>query len=300
MFQKAPPTEAFRVAAAFWAAALFWGTSFLWIKLGLKDWNPVALVAYRLAIASVFFAVALYFTNTRIKVKYKDVRLILLIALLNPYVPFLLITWAEKSIETGVASILNATVPLFTLVIAGLFLPQEKPTWRTVWGTLVGFIGVAILFSDQGLQTQGVVIGGLSGKLAVLLAALCYSVGGVILRRNTPEISPFFLAALMNAVACVYVWVHGFFTGQLAQPPSLINWLAVLWLGAFGSFAAYSCAMYVMVKRGAMQTALINFAYPLLGLFLGIVFLGEPFQWKLIAGAVLILGGILAVQKRGN
>lgn len=298
MVRKIGGTDAFKVGVAFWLAALFWGTSFLWIKLGLEGWNPVSLVAFRLLIGSIFFAAALLLTGTRIRLDRKNFALVFLIAVLNPYVPFLLISWAEQSVETGMTSILNATVPLFTLVIAVFFLPNERPTWRTFWGTLIGFMGIAVLFGGQIGEVAVSPGSSLIGKLAVLLATLCYAMGGILVRRRDLGLPPLALAALLNLFACICVWVQALATGQLVFPPAQINGLAILWLGAFGSFAAYSCMMYVMLKRGAMHAALINFAYPLLGLLLGIVFLGEPFQWRLVIGAVLILGGILTVQRR--
>lgn len=227
---------------------------------------------------------------------------------MNPFLPFLLISWAEVRIETGVTSILNATVPLFTLGFAPIFLPDERPTWRTFLGTFIGFIGVAILFGGQmdgadlrvgesAVQATGVLSEGMIGRLAVLLACGLYSFSSVLLRRFSPHIPPLAQAAMLNFGAWVYVCSYGTFSGQLSLPPASINWIATLWLGALGSFAAYTFGMYVMAKRGATQLGLINFAYPLFGMLLGIIFLGEAFDARLLYGGCLILGGIALVQK---
>lgn len=289
--------SSWKVWAAFWLAALFWGTSFLWIKLGLENWDPVSLVAFRLLFASGLFVVALVVTKTKIRIPRNRWWVLPLVALLNPYIPFLLISWAEVRIDSGVASILNATVPLFTLVLAPFFLPEEKPTWKTFLGTCVGFIGVLILFSGQ----MGKAIGGdsvLMGELAVLLAAAIYGVATILLRRLSPKTSPLGQAAILNGMACLFVWIQALTFGEFHVPPMAINWIAVVWLGALGSFAAYTLAMYVLHQKGAMQVTLINFAYPMLGLFLGILFLGEAFQIRLLVGGILILGGIALVQRR--
>lgn len=286
-----------KVWVAFWLAALFWGTSFLWIKLGLDQWDPVSLVAFRLLFASCLFAAALVITKTRIRIPRERWWVLPLVALLNPYIPFLLISWAEVRIDSGVASILNATVPLFTLVLAPFFLPEERPNWKTFLGTCVGFIGVLILFSGQ----MDKAIGGnsvLIGELAVLLAAALYGVATILLRRLGPKTSPLGQAAILNGTACLFVWIQALTFGEFHAPPLMINWIAVIWLGALGSFAAYTLAMYVLHQKGAMQVTLINFAYPLLGLVLGILFLGEAFQIRLVVGGLLILGGIALVQRR--
>src|SRR5690606_23011893 len=217
-------------------------------------------------------------------------------ALFNPYLPFLLISWAEVSIDSGTASILNATVPLFTLVLSPFFLPQEKPTWRSIVGTLIGFVGVMVLFWRPG-AFEGARVG-LMGELAVLLAALLYGISTIFLRKYSPKVSPLAQSAMLNALACLFVWIQVLTTGNLSLPPLPMNWVAVLWLGALGSFAAYTLAMYVLAARGALQTTLINFAYPMLGLFLGILFLNEAFQPRLLIGGLLILGGIALVQRK--
>ncbi len=242
--------------------------------------------------ASTLFGIVLLVTRPRIRVPRDRWWVFPVVALMNPFLPFLLISWAEVRIETGVTSILNATVPLFTLAFAPLLLPDEKPTWRTLAGTTLGFLGIAILFSGQVKGNFLHSSEGLVGQFAVLVACFLYSVSAVILRRFSPQAGPMVQAALLNGLACVFVWIQAISTGVLALPPAQINWIAIMWLGRFGSFGAYSLGMYVMHKRGATQLSLINFAYPLLGMFLGILFLGEAFSLRLLLGGLLILGGI--------
>ncbi len=281
-----------RVWVAFWLAAAFWGTSFLWIKLGVENWDPLSLVAYRLSVACAFFGA--YLAVTRPKFHWNPRRLWVLpvVAFLNPYLPFLLITWAEVHIESGVASILNATVPLFMLGLTPLFLPSEKPTLTTFLGISIGFLGVALLFYNPAASVSV----SYAGYGAVLLASFLYAISAILMRRYPMDVPPTVQAAAMNGTACVFVWAHALVSGATRAPSTSVELVSVLWLGAFGSFAAYSCAMYVLHKRGAVQTTLINFAYPLIGLCLGILFLGEAFQWRLVFGGALILGGIGLVQ----
>lgn len=282
----------FRVWVAFWLAAAFWGTSFLWIKLGVENWDPLSLVAYRLAVACGFFGAYLAITRPKFKFNRRRLWVLPVVAFLNPYFPFLLITWAEVHIESGVASILNATVPLFMLGLTPLFLPSEKPTLTTFLGISIGFLGVALLFYNPG-ATAGT---SYLGYGAVLLASFLYAISAILMRRYPLDVPSTVQAAAMNGTACVFVWMHAWVSGATTAPSTAVQLGSVVWLGAFGSFAAYSCAMYVLHNRGAVQTTLINFAYPLIGLCLGILFLGESFQWRLVIGGALILGGIGLVQ----
>lgn len=296
MSMLAAPAHPWKIWVAFWSAALFWGTSFLWIKLGLENWNPVSLVCLRLLMASALFAAALWATGTRIRLSAKQWAVLVVVALLNPGLPFILISWAEVSIESGVASILNATVPLFLLILAPLFLPEEKPGVRTFVGIMIGFFGVAVLFSANlgaGIAGSREVI---VGEIAVLAASLFYAASTVILRRTHPPLTPLAQAAVMNGIACLVLWAYALLSGEWQSPPAGLSWVASVWLGVLGSFCAYTAAMYVLEKRGATQVALINFAYPLLGLGLGMLFLGEPFSWRLVIGGLLIISGIGLVK----
>lgn len=290
-----PPlsTEAnWKIPASFWLAALFWGTSFLWIKIGLENWDPVSLVTFRLGVASLFFAATLLASRQKFRVFLPGSWILPLVAFLNPYVPFLLISWAEQSIDTGMAAVLNATVPLFTLLLAPLFLPDEKPTWQTTLGALIGFSGIVILFGVPRLE----MLSEMKGQFAVILACLCYALSTILLRRYGPNQPAIVQAALINVLALAWVFAHGLLIGGLKMPPGSWNWMAVGWLGALGSFAAYSLAMYVFVRRGATYMSFTNLAYPLLGVLLGIVVLGEPFEWRIVGGGTLVIGGIALVQ----
>jgi drug/metabolite transporter (DMT)-like permease len=281
-----------RVWTAFWLAALFWGTSFLWIKIGLEAWEPVSLVALRLTFASGLFAAFLLFRKPRVVLVKRHLWVVPVVAFLNPYVPFLLITWAETRIESGMASILNATVPLFMLVLTPLFLREERPNWLTFLGTSIGFMGVAILFGNPFTQVSLAEAEHLKGLLAVLLASFLYAISAVLMKRFPLGVPALVQAALMNFTACLFVWLHVLLSSGWAPPSQTHHWASALWLGAFGSFGAYTLAMYVMEKRGAFQTTLINFAYPLLGMCLGCLFLKEPFHSELLIGGLLIISGI--------
>ncbi len=291
-----PSVTTLKIGLAFWGAALCWATSFLWIKIGLQDWNPISLVAARLTTASVLFAVFLTVVGKPFRPTKRELVVFAIVAFFNPYLPFLLISWGEQYISSGMASILNATVPLFMLVVAPILLPDEKPTLRTFLGIVVGFSGVAILFGDPRPASDSAPGFYLAGVLAVIVASLSYALATAFLRRFRFTTPPLYQAALMNGFACAFILVHGFASGSLIAPPLPSSWVAFLWLGTLGSFLAYTLAMYVLVHRGATLVSLTNFAYPLLGLFLGVIFLGEPFSWRILAGGLLILAGIGIVR----
>src|SRR5262245_36753659 len=132
---------------AFIAAGLFWGTSFLWIKIALEEVGPVTLVAFRLLFGVIGLAVVMKIASKKFPCDLTTLKNLFIMSLLNPCVPFMLISWGETRIDSSLASILNGTVPLFTIVIAHLFLQDEKISLSKVLGLVVGFLGVVILVS---------------------------------------------------------------------------------------------------------------------------------------------------------
>ena len=124
-----------------------WGSSFLWIKIALQEVGPITLVVFRAGFATLgLLVVALV---TRPKIRKEDIWILAVLAFFNVTVPFVLISWSETHISSGMASILNSTVPLFTILIAPVVLAEERLTGRRIVGLLVGFAGVIVLMSNQ-------------------------------------------------------------------------------------------------------------------------------------------------------
>src|SRR4051812_12325820 len=139
---------------------VIWSASFLWIKIALAEIGPLTLVAYRVGFGLLTGLAVAVILRIRIPRDWKTWRVFIVLGILNVAIPFFLITWGEQTIDSAVASILNATVPLFTIVIAHFFLHDDKMTVPRVAGLLIGFAGVAILLSqDFDPQAHNSIIG---------------------------------------------------------------------------------------------------------------------------------------------
>jgi drug/metabolite transporter (DMT)-like permease len=158
---------------AFLLLGLVWGSSFLWIKLALTELGPFTLVAFRLLFGAFGMAIVLWFRRPPFPRDTKTLSLLALMGLTNTALPFTLISWGQTSIDSGVASILNSTTPLFTLVIAHFFLEDERMNLPRAIGLLVGFIGILLLFSRdvgaEGFRSS------VLGQAAVVAAAISYA-----------------------------------------------------------------------------------------------------------------------------
>lgn len=271
-----------------------WSASFLWIKIALAEVGPVTLVAYR-----VFFGlltglgVALIW-RVPLPRSAATWKVFGLLGLTNIALPFFLITWGEQSIDSAVASILNATVPVFTVIIAHFFLADDRMTTPKVLGVLVGFAGVAILFSEDLGAGSGA---SLWGQAAVIVASLSYSISYVYARRNTQDVRGEIRGALPLVSGTLVMGTLAPLSEVPFKIPSLpITWIALLWLGVLGSGLALIMQYYLVHEIGPTRATLVTYIFPLGGVLLGVIFLGEHLSWQLVTGVVLIISSIAVVN----
>ncbi len=293
---------------AFALLGLIWGSSFLWIKVGqgepLAGWftpagatafHPFLLVTFRLLFGLAGMLGILAWRRPALP---RDPRLLaafLFMGVFNTALPFVLITWGETRIESGLTSVLNATVPLFTIVIAHFTLHDEKITAPRLTGLATGFVGVVVLVSRD--FQPGALTGNLVGQLAVIAAAVSYAVALTFARkylRNQPPVVQTFMVLLC---ADAVMWLVTPLAEQpLVWPTSGVAWFAVAWLGVLGSCVAYLLFFYLNNAWGPTRASLVTYTFPAIGLLLGGVFLGEALDWRLLAGSVLVVAGILVVN----
>lgn len=282
---------------AFLALVLLWGSSFLWIRIALDEVSPVTLVAFRLFFGAVGLLAAYLIMRPPLPTDTKIIWLIVLLGLINNAIPFLLISWGQQFIDSGVASVLNASVPLFTLVIAHFFLEDERINLQRSIGVIIGFVGILVLFS-KGLGPNAVG-NGVIGQLAVIVASAFYAGSTVLVRKEIRGVSPIVQALIMVVIADLIVWP---LVPLLASPivwPSLpITWIALIFLGLLGSCLAYLLFFYLINETGATKTTMVTYAIPVVAVVLGIVVRGEALTWQLAAGGLLILVGIAIVNNR--
>ena len=188
----------------FWGLGLIWGSSFLLIKIAVDELGPLPLVSVRIGLAAVLMGLFLWLTHRRWPQTRRERIALLYVGVMNTAVPFTLITWGEQDIDSGLATVLNATVPLFTLVFAHIGLADERITPQKVLGLLTGFAGVAILASRDADSTSP---NALPGQVAVLVASASYATSSVVIRRYLRGVDPFVIAggSLMIGAAVVVV-----------------------------------------------------------------------------------------------
>jgi len=280
---------------AFALLGCIWGSSFLWIKIAVREVDPFTLVGWRLLFGLLGMIVVVGLRRPAFPRDRRTWIFMAILGITNTALPFVLISWGEKTIDSAVASILNSTVPLFTLVIAHLFLHDDRISLPKVVGLLTGFGGILVLLLRDLLPGgQGIT---LLGQAAVVLGAIAYAGSSVFARRTMREVSPMVQAFVPMVAADASVWAVATQAGSPGRLPVIpLTWVALLWLGLLGSCTAYLLYYHLLHSVGATRTTMVTYVFPVVGVALGVLFLGEQADWHLLVGALLVVSGIGVVN----
>jgi drug/metabolite transporter (DMT)-like permease len=211
-------------------------------------------------------------------------------------IPFVLITWAERSVDSTIAATITSAVPLFVIAFAAFALRDEPITPNKLVGVAVGLAGVAILVGFDPAALAG---GSLAAELALVGATASYAIGGVYARRMVHGLRPMIPAMFQVLFALVMVTVLAFaFERPLEAPITPETLFAVAWLGLLGSGLAYLVFFRLLRAWGATRTSLVAYLLPIVGIALGALVLREAVDLRLLAGTALIIGGIGVVNSR--
>ena len=268
-----------------------WGASFLFIKIGVQEMAPETLVMLRLVIAAIVLLGVLYARGLRLPMNWRTWVDFLFLGVVGLIFPYLLITWSEQTISSGMAAILNATTPLSSVLIAYFWTREERLTGLRLLGLALGFAGVivAIGIADLDLARTDT-----RAQLAVLVAAACYALTGIYARRafrGVPALIP--ATGQMLAGALLITPYALLVRGIPAQMPSATALGAVVVLAVFGTALAYILLYWLMERIGATRSSMITYLLPPFALAYGALFLGEPIAVNALLGLVLVVFGIL-------
>jgi drug/metabolite transporter (DMT)-like permease len=266
-----------------------WSSSFMWIKIAVQEVGPLTLVAFRALFGLIFGVVVIFFQRAKWPRTFKAWLPLLIVGLTNVAIPFFLISWGEKSIDSAVASILDATVPLFTILMAHFLLKDDKMTIPKVLGLVIGFVGIVVLMSkDIGASSSS-----LLGQLAVVVASIFYAGSAVYVRKTTEDVPGIVRSAGPLVSASLTMWLATLlFESPVKIPQVGITWVALLFLGVLGSGLAFVLAYYLIHEIGPTRTTLVTYLFPLGGVLLGVLILHEQLTWQIILGAVLIIASL--------
>jgi drug/metabolite transporter (DMT)-like permease len=271
----------------FVTVALLWGASFMFIKIAVRELAPATLILGRLGVAALTLALIvplLVGRRTIVEQVRANAGWLTIVGLVNMAIPFWLLSWGETRIDSGLASIIQAAVPIFNAVIAFGFFREVRVTGLRLLGVGIGFVGVALLV---GAQPQGKAV----GALAVVGMALCYAVGQLLAARHLSHLSPPVVTLATISVSTLAALPFG-----IAQAPHHVpHWKtigAILALGVPLTAIAFLLFYAMIAGAGAAFASLVTYVVPPIALAYGAIFLGERFGAAAIGGLALILAGV--------
>ena len=280
------------------ALSILWGGSFFFVEVALEAIPPLSLVAYRVIIAAIFLWIFVLASKRAVPASWRVWMAFAIMGLLNNVIPFTLIVWGQTQIASGLASILNATTPIFTVVVAGLLLPDERATKLKIAGVIAGFVGVVVLigptvFSDLGLAVYA--------QLAVLAAAVSYAFAGVFGRRfNAMKVDPVVVAAGQVTASAIFLMPMAMLVdGNQSlgrMEPDILG--SVLGLAILSTSLAYVLYFRLLSSAGATNLLLVTFLIPVTAIVLGVGVLGEKLGLNHVAGMTIIGLALTAIDGR--
>jgi drug/metabolite transporter (DMT)-like permease len=291
-----------RMSTADWGIimllSLLWGGAFFMIELGLRGFPPITLVFLRMALAVPPMLLILKYIGHKLPTDRKSWQQLFALGTINAALPFILFFWGQTQIDSGLASVLNATTPLWGVVTAHFLTRDEKATPARIIGVLLGIMGIIVMVGTEAL---GGITGSVLAQVACLAATLSYAFAAIYGRTlSQSTMSPMVVATGQVITAAILMLPVALIADQpwTLAPPGWNAWAGAIGLAIPSTAIAYFFYFRLIDRAGASNAMLVAFIMPVVAIILGVVALGETVELKEAAGAVLIALGLLAIDGR--
>jgi drug/metabolite transporter (DMT)-like permease len=278
--------------------SLLWGSSFIFNDVAVRELPTLTVVVTRVVLAAVILLALTRLVGISIPADWRIWRALFILGLINNALPFCLIVWGQTHIAAGLASILNATTPLFGVVIAHYFTGDEKLTGGRIAGVITGFAGVAVMIGADALQSLGVNV---LAQISILMGTFCYAVGTIYARRfRELGLSPMATASGQVTASSLLLIPVMLIVDQpwTLAAPSMQTVLALIGVAVLSTVLAFIIYFRILSTAGATNLMLVTFLIPVSAIILGILLLGETLHPKQIAGMLMIGAGLALIDGR--
>ncbi|MCA1602145.1 MAG: EamA family transporter [Acidobacteria bacterium] len=274
-----------------------WGSTWLFIKLGLNDLPPLTFAGIRFVIAALILFALIAVRRDPFPRNRRDLMLLAVTGVLSFTLNYGLVFWGEQYISSGLAALLQSTLPAFGLIIAHFYLPRERMTLPRMAGALLGVVGVGVIFSNQ-LQVSGP--RALWGSAALVVSAFCVAYANVLVKAYGLNLQPAVLAAGQMLFGLVPLFLIGI---PLEGNPLKFNWtpmawISMLYLAIVGTVVAFLLYYWLIHNMDVTKTMLIALVTPVVAVVLGMLVLKEELHWRTLVGGVMIMAGIALIVVR--
>ncbi len=275
--------------------SVLWGATFFFIAVANPQVPPFTLVLARVGIAALVLVPFVFLLGRRLPTAFAGWQPFIVLAIINNVIPFTLMVYGQQRIASGLAAVLNATTPLFTLIVARLFADEQLTTSK-VLGVLLGIAGVALLMAPELFTTNA---SSMIGMLCILGAALSYALSALWMRRLR-HIPPLVSSAAQLSCSTIMLLpvAVAFDRSWMLPAPSIPVMLAVLGLAVLSTALAYIVFFRISATAGPSNVMLVTLLIPVTATALGVLFLGETLSINQVAGALVIASGLIVIDGR--
>lgn len=275
--------------------AILWGGSFFFIGVTVREMTPLTIVLCRVAIAATVLLIVVHARGERMPKSPSVWGVFFVMGALNNLIPFSLIIWSQTHIESSLASILNATTPIFSVILTHFLTREERMTGNRIAGVLIGWLGVTVLIGVDALRDFG--IDALS-RIAVLGASLSYACAAIFGRRFRGMSVRVVAAGMLMSSTIMMAPLALLIERPWHLSPGYITLLALFALATISSALAYLIYFHVLAVSGPTNILLVTFLVPITAILLGYLVLGERLGWNAFAGMGMVFLGLMAIDGR--
>jgi drug/metabolite transporter (DMT)-like permease len=270
---------------------LIWGTTWIFIKVGLADLPPISFAGIRFVIASVVLLLVIYWEKIELPKSRRLWTIIIISGILQFFFNYGLLFWGEQHISSGLAAVLQATIPAFGLILARVYVPEEKITLLKIASIVFGISGVAVIFKEQ-LQLGGML--SLLGSLAVVVGAFMAAYASVLTKVFGRDTHPASLVFGQMFAGLIPLCVVGFIR---EGNPLNFRWtmsaaICVLYLAIVGSIIAFWLYYNLLGKIDVTKAMMIAVVTPVIAVIIGALYLGEKLAIQTLFGGLLVLASV--------
>ncbi len=280
------------------ALVIMFGSAFMFIKLAVQDFSPSMVAAGRIQVAAVMLVVVVLIRRESFGFLRETWPLLVALAIFGDCLPFYLISWGQQSVDSSIAGILMAVMPLTTIVLAHFFIPGERLTILRVIGFLLGFAGILILLGPAALAHVESGINMVIPMLSILAGAVCYAINTILAKRLPRESYLAISTAVLVIASLIMLPALLSTNGEWGIRFSSIGFLSLLVLGVFPTALATILYFAVIARTGPSFMSQINYLIPVWAVLMGVVFLNESVGTNAILALAIILLGIAIAQRQ--
>ena len=276
--------------------ALIWASAFFNIKIATYSFGPVTIAFLRVFFGAIPVLLLCFYKKIKIEAFSRDWYWFALIGLINLVVPFFLIAYGVKSVQSNLAAILMATTPLSSTILGHFYTKNEKFNFVKTLGVLIGFAGIVYLFSDNILINEN----NFKSALLILLGSTCYVIGGVLTLKISKKKNENVTGSILIWAIIILIPLASYFEKPWALSPSIQSTISVIYLGMVATGIAWLLRFRILKNNGLIFQSQVAYLIPIFGIILSYIFLKELITYKVLISLTLVVIGIYFVNKSNS